>query len=137
MSVVYSLYDALVSINVPNDKAKSVIDALEREMMDKIATKTDIDNLRVATKADIDNLRVATSADIDNLRVATSADIDNLRVATKADFDHLRVATKADIEHVRELLSKDVQNLSNAITLRMILTAVALVPAILAAQRYF
>ena len=126
MSVVYSLYDALVSINVPNDKAKSVIDALEREMMDKIATKTDIDNLRVATKADIDNLRVATSADIDNLRVAT-----------KADFDHLRVATKADIEHVRELLSKDVQNLSNAITLRMILTAVALVPAILAAQRYF
>ncbi len=43
MSVVYSLYDALVSINVPDDKARAVIDAMEREMMDKLATKADLD----------------------------------------------------------------------------------------------
>jgi hypothetical protein len=89
MSVVYSLYDALVSIKVPDEKAKAVIDALEREMMDKIATKADIDNLRVATKADVDYLRVAT----------------------KADIESLRLSTKADLTHVREILSKDMSAL--------------------------
>lgn len=53
MSVVYALYDALVSINVPTEKAKAVIDAMEREMMDKVATKSDVENLRLATKADL------------------------------------------------------------------------------------
>jgi hypothetical protein len=100
MSVVYSLYDALVSINVPDDKAKAVIDAMEREFMDK--------------------------------------------VATKADLEHLRAATKADIEHLRELLSRDIAavneriaNQTHTITLRLILTAVGLVPAIIAAQKLF
>ena len=49
MSVVYSLYDALVSINVPDEKAKAVIDAMEREMMDKLATKADLEHVRVAS----------------------------------------------------------------------------------------
>lgn len=144
MSVVYSLYDALVSINVPDEKAKAVIDALEREMMDKLATKADLENLRIATKADIENLRIATKADIDNLRASTKGDIDNLRAATKADFanlrlefdslrastradigslrleiENLRASTKADIGHLRELLSKDIHNLSNAMTIRL------------------
>mgnify|MGYP003547385607 CR=1 FL=1 len=39
-------YDALVSINVPTDKAKAVIDAMEREMMDKVATMADLDQVR-------------------------------------------------------------------------------------------
>ncbi len=83
------MYDALVSINVPTEKAKAVIDAMEREMMDKVATKT-------------------------------------------------------DVEHVRELLTKDIEkinarfdSLTQAITLRLILTAAALVPAIVAAQKLF
>ena len=29
MSYLYSLYDALVSINVPSDKARAVVDAIE------------------------------------------------------------------------------------------------------------
>ena len=29
---LYSLYDALVSIHVPNDKARAVVDAMERDM---------------------------------------------------------------------------------------------------------
>jgi hypothetical protein len=82
MGVVYSLYDALVSINVPNDKAKAVIDAMEREMMDKLATK-------------------------------------------------------ADVAHVKELLAKDIQSQTNTMTVRLLLTAAGLVPAIIAAQRLF
>jgi hypothetical protein len=43
---LYSLYDALVSINVPNDKARAVVDAMERDMGTTIATKTDLQLLR-------------------------------------------------------------------------------------------
>jgi hypothetical protein len=43
---LYSLYDALVSINVPNDKARAVVDAMERDMGTTIATKADLQILR-------------------------------------------------------------------------------------------
>jgi predicted nucleic acid-binding Zn-ribbon protein len=105
MSVVYSMYDALVSINVPSDKAKAVIDAMEREMMDKVATKADLEHVQEVLSKDIR-------------------------------------ATKADLEHLRELLSRDISGVNeriasqtHAITLRLILTAVGLVPAIIAAQK--
>ena len=41
MDYRYSLYDALVSINVPSDKARAVVDAMEREMGTTLATKQD------------------------------------------------------------------------------------------------
>jgi hypothetical protein len=53
MSVVYSLYDALVSIKIPDDKAKAVIDAMEREMMDKVATKSDLSHVHELLSRDI------------------------------------------------------------------------------------
>jgi hypothetical protein len=43
---LYSLYDALVSINVPNDKARAVVDAMERDMGTTLATKSDLQLLR-------------------------------------------------------------------------------------------
>ena len=49
MDFLYSLYDALVSINVPNDKARAVVDAMERDMgnaLATLATKTDLQLLR-------------------------------------------------------------------------------------------
>ena len=56
---LYSLYDALVSIHVPNDKARAVIDAMERDMGTTIATKADLQLLRqeMATKVDLAGLR--------------------------------------------------------------------------------
>jgi hypothetical protein len=42
MNALYSLYDALVSINVPNDRARAVIDAMERDMTTVLATKSDL-----------------------------------------------------------------------------------------------
>ena len=48
---LYSLYDALVSINVPSDKARAVVDAMERDMGTTLATKQDL--LLLATKEDL------------------------------------------------------------------------------------
>jgi hypothetical protein len=42
MSFELTLYDALLSIAVPADKARAVIDALERDMGPTLATKQDI-----------------------------------------------------------------------------------------------
>ena len=80
-----------------------------------LATKADIagvqqeiETFRLATKADIEALRLATKADIagvqqeiETLRLATKADIEALRQATKADIEALRQATKVDIAGVR------------------------------------
>jgi hypothetical protein len=59
---LYSLYDALVSINVPNDKVRAVVDAMERDMGTYLATKTDIDSQHLAVKADTDALNSEISA---------------------------------------------------------------------------
>ena len=48
MDYLYSLYDALVSINVPSDKARAVVDAMERDMGTTLATKQDLEMLRQA-----------------------------------------------------------------------------------------
>ena len=58
MAYQYSLYDALVSINVPSDKARAVVDAMERDMATTLATKQDLELLRVASKKDFELLKV-------------------------------------------------------------------------------
>lgn len=60
---LYSLCDALVSINVPNDKARAVVDAMERDMGTTIATKADLQLLRqeMATKSELTELRQETA----------------------------------------------------------------------------
>ena len=57
MSVVYSLYDALVSI-------KAVIDAMERELMGKIATKSDLEHVREVLSKDLAKVGELLSKDI-------------------------------------------------------------------------
>jgi len=67
---LYSLYDALVSIHVPNDKSRAVVDAMERDMSTTIATKSDLRLLA----ADVELLRreMATKADLADLRQETA-----------------------------------------------------------------
>ncbi|GMW07449.1 MAG: hypothetical protein QY320_11425 [Gammaproteobacteria bacterium] len=50
---LYSLYDALVSINVPADKARAVIDAMERDMGTTLATKSDLELLRAEFRQEL------------------------------------------------------------------------------------
>ena len=59
MDYLDSLYDAPVSINVPNDKARALVDAMERDLGTTIATKSGLQLMRqqMATKADLADLR--------------------------------------------------------------------------------
>ena len=63
MTALYSLYDALLSINVPADKARAVVDAMERDMTALLATKSDIALLR----QDIESSRALAAKDIQRL----------------------------------------------------------------------
>jgi hypothetical protein len=47
------LYDLLVSINVPNEKARAVVDAMERDMGTRIATKADLQYLGTELRQEI------------------------------------------------------------------------------------
>ena len=68
MDFLYSLYDALVSINVPSDKARAVVDAMERDMGTTLATKQDLEILTLAMKQDVAILRGDVKQDLALLR---------------------------------------------------------------------
>ncbi len=112
MDYLYSLYDALVSINVPNEKARAVVDAMERDMGTTIATKTDLQLLRqelVASLPSRDDL-AGVKADIGALRqeiVAVRQEIGVLR----QDFGTLR--------QDNALIRKDMEILSTTMTVRL------------------
>jgi uncharacterized protein YecA (UPF0149 family) len=113
MDYLYSLYDALVSINVPNDKARAVVDAMERDMGTTLATKADLENLRIATKADIENLCAATKADMQLLRQELFSVISGL--ATREEMLTLR----ADLRENVAVIRKDMDILSTTMTVRL------------------
>ncbi|MEX0733234.1 MAG: hypothetical protein WD944_11340 [Steroidobacteraceae bacterium] len=72
---LYSLYDALVSINVPSDKARAVVDAMERDMGTTLATKQDLEFLR----RDIENRFSLVDQKIEGMRAHIEQKIDSLR----------------------------------------------------------
>ena len=90
MDYLYSLYDALVSINVPNDKARAVVDAMEREMGTTLATKTDLDHLRGEVRQEIALVR----KDLEILSGSVRGEIAGVR----KDLDVLTAVFRKDME---------------------------------------
>ncbi|MEZ5487824.1 MAG: hypothetical protein R3E75_09345 [Steroidobacteraceae bacterium] len=58
MDYLYSGRDALVTINMPGDKARAVVDAMERDMGTTLATKADLQGVKQELKQDIASLRL-------------------------------------------------------------------------------
>ena len=57
------------------EQAEGFADAIAEAVQSDLATKPDIEALRLSTKADIEALRLSTKADIEALRAATRAEI--------------------------------------------------------------
>ena len=81
MNYLYSLYDALVSISVPSDKARAVVDAMERDMGTTLATKQDLEIL----KKDGDNRVVLLQQQVkaDFVRLEQKIDTLELKLTVK------------------------------------------------------
>jgi len=116
MDFLYSLYDALVSINVPNDKARAVVDAMERDMATNLATKTDLDSLRLATKADVELLRLEMNAsfalqqkDLDSGLAAVRKDMEAGLTAVRKDMEAGFAAGRKDLDTAIAAVRKDME----------------------------
>ena len=72
---IVSLYDALVSIAVPADKARAVADAMERDMSVTLATKSDIQLLR----QELGQLKQEVSLELGQLKQEFSAEFTLVR----------------------------------------------------------
>ena len=108
MDFLYSLYDALISINVPGDKARAVVDAMERDMGTTLATKTDLQVLR------------------QELVSASKLELAELRQDLKSEISVVRQELKSEIAGVRQecaLIRKDMEllgtSLKSELTLRL------------------
>ena len=113
MDYLYSLYDALVSINVPNDKARAVVDAMERDMGTTIATKTDLQLLRQEL--------IASLASRDEL-AGVRTDLAALRqdhVLLRKDLEVLSAGFRKDLDVQSIGFHKDMEVLSTTMTVRL------------------
>jgi hypothetical protein len=94
MVIANTLFDALVTANVPRDQAHAVVEALEHRMTSELATKADlareISELRLATKADL-------TREISEVRAEMKAEFAAVRAEMKADFAAVRAEMKADL----------------------------------------
>ena len=71
LNYLYSLYDALVSISVPADKARAVVDAMEREMGTTLATKQDL----LLLKQEIESRYTLLDQKLDGMRGDMARDL--------------------------------------------------------------
>ena len=88
----------LVKSGMPEPQAETVVRQRVRLLEGNLATKADIEKLRLETKADIEKLRLETKAGIEKLSQETKAEI----AATNANVEKLSQETKAGIEKLRQ-----------------------------------
>jgi hypothetical protein len=142
LDYLYSLYDALISINVPGDKARAVVDAMERDMGTTLATKADLQILRtelrqemglLATKAEVSELRqdiamvrkdmevLATSLrrDQEGLAASFQKDQEGLAASFQKDQEGLAVSFQKAQDGLAASFQKDLQLLSTTMTVRL------------------
>lgn len=105
-----ALYNALVKINVPNDHARDVVLALEREMFSTLAAKTDLHGL--ASKTDL--LGLFSKADLAELRRDIFEEFARLEAKFESKF-----ATKNELVAQRELLEAKLATLETRLTVKL------------------
>lgn len=165
MNSKLNLYDALLGANVPADRARAVVEALEHEMYTVLATKTDLaaqarlfderlERLRAEIRADlareIDGLRLEAQAGDASLRQKMHALRGSLREEMHAlgaslrdelhrGFDELRAADASIREEMRTGLADvrvEMARLAHTLTLRMGAGLAATAGVLVAAQQF-
>jgi len=104
MAYAISLYDALMSINVPKPQALAVVESLEQTMTSELVTKTDLSQLRdhsdrefVSVRSEIKQLR----DDMDREFIAVRSEIKQLRDDMDRRFDEQTQGRAADLALLR------------------------------------
>ena len=99
-----AIQEKLVAL-IGAEEAAAPMEMLPPERWTELATKRDLEALRLATKADIDGLRTEVKADIDGLRTEVKADIasavGHLEQRTDMLLEIVEMRLRADIADVR------------------------------------
>jgi hypothetical protein len=112
MAYAISLYDALVSINVPKSQALAVVESLEQTMTSELATKTDIEQLRVHTDREFASLR----GDMEREFVSVRHEIQQLRGDMEREFVAVRREMAAESALLREELKSAISRSAIMVT---------------------
>jgi hypothetical protein len=72
---LYSLYDALVSVTVPSDKGRAVVDAMELDMSTTIATKADLQLVKSELRQEIQLVKTELRQEIQLVKTELKAGI--------------------------------------------------------------
>ncbi len=120
VSYLYSLYDALVSISVPSEKARAVVDAMERDMSTTLATKQDLERHALMTKQDLSLL--ATREDLLSTRQEVQVvrqDMENRFALQDQKIESARAQLEQKIDSLRGSLEQKIDTLQLRMTLRL------------------
>jgi hypothetical protein len=146
MEFLYSLYDALIGIHVPSDKARAVVDAMERDMGTTLATKVDLkacatrDDI-VAVRGEMQGLKpelAAVKQDIAAFKQDTRQEFVLVRQeigALRQDLDARFTLLRQEIDSTRRLLSKDIEAMRSSIVIWLGSAIVVAAGVIFAAMR--
>lgn len=122
MAYAISLYDALVSINVPKPQALAVVESLEQTMTSELTTKTDLQQLRdhtdrefVLVRADIQQLRV----EIRQLRADMDREFAAVRAEMARGFEEQTQGRAADVALLRSEMNVAISRASMRSTVFM------------------
>ncbi len=115
MNFLYSLYDALVSINVPSDKARAVVDAMERDMGTTLATKQDLEVLR----RDVENCFALVEQKIDGVESRLQQRIVTVDSKLEQKIDDVEKRLKQTIDSLESKLGLKIDALEIRMTVKL------------------
>jgi hypothetical protein len=130
MKLVDSLYDALVSINVPAEKARAVVESMEQDMSTTLATKSDLGATQLLLRQEIgavrDSLRQELHAVRDSLgqelhavRDSLGQEIGMVRDSLGQEIVALRGSVRQEIDATRTLMEHKLELLRSSMTIRL------------------
>lgn len=126
MNDTLTFSDKLQRAGFVEEQADALTLALAGELSEQLATKTDLNELRIATKADINELRITTQRDINELRTATEAEFRSVR----SEIRELRTELCAEIKIIHMRIDNLESRFNLVFALLSLLVVLGLIPIV-------
>jgi hypothetical protein len=118
MNHLCTLYDALISIDVPADRARAVVAAMERDMAATLATKQDLDTQTILLRHDMEAGFALLRKEMSAIRMELGSEIRAVEAKLEARVDALAKTTDTRFDVMSASLAKDLKLQSMQQTIR-------------------
>jgi hypothetical protein len=117
MNAQISLYDALLSVNIPGDKARAVVAAVEREMTSLLATKSDLEHFRLLSKQELTAAHDSLKQEMHGLHGSLKQEMHSLHDSLRQEMHALHGSLKQEMHALHGSLKLDIRHQSALITI--------------------